>query len=32
MLHLERLEGVQRSLKEQLEELGRKMDGVAKRS
>ena len=32
MLHLERLEGVQRSLKEQLEALGRKIDGVAKRS
>jgi uncharacterized membrane protein YcaP (DUF421 family) len=32
MLHLERVEGVQRSLKAQLEELGRKMDGVAKRS
>ena len=32
MLHLERLEGAQRSLKEQLEALGRNIDGVAKRS
>ena len=32
MLHLERLEGVQRSLKEQVEALGRKIEGVAKRS
>jgi uncharacterized membrane protein YcaP (DUF421 family) len=32
LLHLERLEMVQRSLKEQVDELGRKMEGVAKRS
>jgi len=32
MLHLERLEGVQRSLKEQVDALGRKIDGVANRS
>jgi uncharacterized membrane protein YcaP (DUF421 family) len=32
MLHLERLETVQRSLNEQVEALGRKIDGVAKRS
>jgi uncharacterized membrane protein YcaP (DUF421 family) len=32
VLHLDRLEAHQRSLKEQLEALGRKMDGVAKRS
>jgi uncharacterized membrane protein YcaP (DUF421 family) len=32
MLHLERLESVQRSLKEQLDALGRKMEGVANRS
>jgi uncharacterized membrane protein YcaP (DUF421 family) len=32
ILHLERLEGVQRSLKEQVDALGRKIDGVANRS
>jgi len=32
LLHLERVEKVQRSLTEQLEALGRKMEGVAKRS
>jgi len=32
MLHLERLESAQRSLKEQLDTLGLKMEGVAKRS
>src|SRR2546430_14339296 len=32
MLHLERLEGVQRSLKDQVDALGRKIDGVANRS
>jgi uncharacterized membrane protein YcaP (DUF421 family) len=32
MLHLERIEAVHRSLKEQLDALGRKMDGVANRS
>src|SRR3982751_373011 len=32
MLHLERINGVQRSLKEQLDALGRKIDGTAKRS
>lgn len=32
MLHLERIEGVQRSLKEQVEALGRKIEGTANRS
>jgi len=32
MLHLERMETVQRSLKEQVDALGRKIDGVANRS
>jgi uncharacterized membrane protein YcaP (DUF421 family) len=32
MLHLERIEGVQRSLKEQVDALGLKIEGVAKRS
>jgi uncharacterized membrane protein YcaP (DUF421 family) len=32
MIHLERLETVQRSLKEQVEALGRKIDGTANRS
>ena len=32
MLHLEQIESVQRSLKEQLEALGRKIDGTANRS
>ena len=32
MLHLERIEGVQRSLKEQVDALGRKIDGSANRS
>jgi uncharacterized membrane protein YcaP (DUF421 family) len=32
MLHLERLEGLQRSLKEQLDALGGKIEGTAKRS
>jgi uncharacterized membrane protein YcaP (DUF421 family) len=32
MLHLERIEAVQRSLKEQVDALGKKIDGTAKRS
>ena len=32
LLHLERLEAVQRSLKEQVDAVGRKIEGVAKRS
>src|SRR5690349_8220144 len=32
LLHLERIESIQRSLKEQVDALGRKMEGVANRS
>jgi uncharacterized membrane protein YcaP (DUF421 family) len=32
IMHLERIEGVQRSLKEQVDALGRKMEGSANRS
>jgi uncharacterized membrane protein YcaP (DUF421 family) len=32
MLHLEKIEGIQRSLKEQVDALGRKIEGVANRS
>jgi hypothetical protein len=32
MLHLDRLEAAQRSLREQVDELGRKIEGVANRS